>query len=249
MWLAVISTGLGLELVLGEPLIKHLATSQSKVLGAWKIAQLWFAVCITVALFSQSAFGFPFMIVGFWKFGFPETFGCYRRAFRIGMVNVESVCSFLDGVGTLIHHTTGAYWIIACTTGLQPFDRRILALSLPLVGQHIVVLTKYAHIAFYGICELCLEIFWQCEVYSNLNELSLENGCDITTRGAALCMLFAHWCYWSSALMGGVVPLVCRPARNALEEMMEEAKGDGLVRAPHTLAAHATSLCTLPAHI
>ena len=38
MWLAVISTGLGLELVLGEPLIKHLATSQSKVVGAWKIA-------------------------------------------------------------------------------------------------------------------------------------------------------------------------------------------------------------------
>uniref|UniRef100_A0A7S3BHW4 EF-hand domain-containing protein n=1 Tax=Haptolina ericina TaxID=156174 RepID=A0A7S3BHW4_9EUKA len=187
------------------------------LMGPWKVAQLFFAVCITVALFSRSPFGFPFMIVGFWKFGFPETMGCYRRCFRIGKVSAESISAFLDGVGTLIHHTTGSYWIIACTTGLQPFDRRILSLSLPLVGQHIVVLTRYVNTPLYGICELCLEVFWEIEVFSNLDQLSLENGYDISTRGAALCMLLAHWCYWSAAIIGAFAMLL--PNTHALREI------------------------------
>ena len=68
MWLAVCTTGLGLELVLGEPLIRNLGEKPEMLMGPWKVAQLFFAVCITVALFSRSPFGFPFMIVGFWKF-------------------------------------------------------------------------------------------------------------------------------------------------------------------------------------
>ena len=32
--------------------------------------------CMSVALFSESPFGLPFAVVGFWKFGFPETMSC-----------------------------------------------------------------------------------------------------------------------------------------------------------------------------
>jgi hypothetical protein len=156
--------------------------------------------------------------------------GCYRRCFRIGKVSAESISAFLDGVGTLIHHTTGSYWIIACTTGLQPFDRRILSLSLPLVGQHIVVLTRYVNTPLYGICELCLEVFWEIEVFSNLDQLSLENGYDISTRGAALCMLLAHWCYWSAAIIGAFAMLLPNThALREIEKLATHVDGSGMV--------------------
>ena len=37
-------------------------------------AQLFFSLFVLVAFFSQgSAFGYPFLVLGLWKFGFPET--------------------------------------------------------------------------------------------------------------------------------------------------------------------------------
>ena len=78
---------------------------------AWKGAQLLFSLAISVALFSQSPFGLPWAVAGFWKLGFPETFGCFRRALRQGRVNQVAVSAYLNGMGTLIHHASGAYLV------------------------------------------------------------------------------------------------------------------------------------------
>ena len=168
---------------------------------AWKAAQLFFSLCISVALFSQSPFGLPFAVVGFWKFGFPETMGCFRRAYRVGRVNLTSIAAYMNGVGTLIHHASGALLIVACTTHLMPLDRRVLSMSMPLVAQHLVVLFRYWNKAVYGICELCLEIAWEWEILAHINDLSLDNGYDIITRGICISMIIAHWMYWGAALL------------------------------------------------
>lgn len=150
----------------------------------------------------QSPFGYPFAVLGFWKMGFPETFGAFRRAFRVGKLNFDSLAAFLNGCGTLVHHSTGAFLIVACSTHLMPLDRRVLAMSLPLVAQHIVVLTRYVSLPVYALCEVSIEIWWEWEIFSNLDALSTQNGYDVTTRGIALTMLVAHWMYWSAAFCG-----------------------------------------------
>ena len=179
-------------------LVRALARPHRQV---WKAAQLFFSLCISVALFSQSPFGLPFAVIGFWKFGFPETAGCFRRAFREGKVNLTSIAAYMNGVGTLIHHCSGALLIVACTTHLMPLDRRVLSMSMPLVAQHLVVLFRYSNKVVYGLTELALEICWEWEILANIGDLSLENGYDITTRGICISMIFAHWCYWGAALL------------------------------------------------
>ena len=102
----------------------------------WKGAQLVFSLCVSVALFSQSPFGLPFAVIGFWKLGFPETLGCFRKAFHIGTVNQQSIAAYLNGkwsiahgkinpsindyseffvtgIGCLVHHSSGTYIICA----------------------------------------------------------------------------------------------------------------------------------------
>jgi Ca2+-binding EF-hand superfamily protein len=206
LWIIVCVTGLGLELVLGEPMVKSLmARGDQNSMQLWKAAQLFFSLAISVALFSQSPFGLPWAVAGFWKLGFPETLGCFRRALRMGTARkpkfTSALAAWLDGIGSLIHHCSGAYLVVSVTTHLCPLDRRCLAMSLPLVGQHIFVLLKYQSLPLYCIGELILEIIFEWEVFANLADFSFENGYDSSIRGAALSMTFAHWCYWSAAFL------------------------------------------------
>ena len=201
-------------MVLGEPMVKALmARGDGNEMQLWKGAQLFFSLAISVALFSQSPFGLPWAVAGFWKLGFPETMGCFRRALRIGRASkpkfTSALAAWLNGIGTLVHHCSCAYLIVSVTTHLCPLDRRVLAISLPLVGQHIFVLLKYQSVPLYCICELILEIIFEWEVFANLADASFENGYDSSVRGVALSMIFAHWCYWSAALLG--VPEMLSP--------------------------------------
>ena len=228
LWLTVVLTGLGMELVIGEPLVKHLGADRG--MQMWKAAQLFFSLSISVSLFSKSAFGLPFAVVGFWKFGFPETAGCFRRAFRIGKLNLDFLAAYMNGVGTLIHHASGAYLIVACTTHLMPLDRRVLSMSLPLVAQHLVVLVRYWNTAVYGICELALEIWWEWEIIGNVADLSVENGYDKTTRGICLSMIFAHWMYWGAALIHAPALFAEVPisATDEIRKLAADADGTGM---------------------
>ena len=208
IWVTNVVTGIGMELVIGEPMIAAIGHSNA-VMQFWKFAQLLFSLFITIALFSQSPFGYPFMVIGFWKLGFPETVGNFRRAFRIGFpdsssemhwhARLEALGAYLNGMGTFIHHSTGAYLIVCVSTHIMPLDRRILACSLPLVMQHIVVLTRYVNTYVYGVIELFIEIWFEWEIFSNLPDIGVANGYDISCRGTCIAMLFAHWCYWGAA--------------------------------------------------
>ena len=60
---------------------------------------------------------------------------------------------------------------------------------------------RYYSAAAYGLSELVIEIWWEWEIFGNLGDLSVENGYDLTTRGISLSMVFAHWLYWSAAIV------------------------------------------------
>ena len=230
LWAIVCATGLGLEMVLGEPMVKALvARGDGNGMQLWKGAQLFFSLAISVALFSQSPFGLPWAVAGFWKLGFPETMGCFRRALRIGCASkpkfTSALAAWLNGIGTLVHHCSGAYLIVSVTTGLCPLDRRILALALPLVGQHLFTLLKYWNVPLYCVGELILEIIFEWEVFANLADASFENGYDSSVRGVALSMIFAHWCYWSAALLGVPEMLNRKSTSGSIDALAKDSSG------------------------
>ena len=76
------------ELVLGEHIVKNMGGSDHEWTSvAWHAAQLAFSLCLTVALFAHSAIGLPFLVLGLWKVGFPETVCCFLGSFlQVGVV-------------------------------------------------------------------------------------------------------------------------------------------------------------------
>ena len=64
LWATVVITGLGMELVIGEPLVAYMGNNAG-TMQFWKASQLFFSLSISVALFSQSPFGLPWAVIGF----------------------------------------------------------------------------------------------------------------------------------------------------------------------------------------
>jgi hypothetical protein len=123
----------------------------------------------------------------------------------------------MNGMGTLLHHTSAAWLIVCCTTGLfQPRTRETLAVTLPLVGQHLGVLMKYHSIPVYALVNLCLEIWWEWELIGQQKMFKREWGYHASSHGCSLTMLFAHWLYWGAAIIG--VPEMLSPAKEKEEE-------------------------------
>lgn len=233
LWTITVVTGLGMEAVLGEPLVARMG--EAMAMQAWKCAQLVFALSVMVSILSASAFGVMFAVLGFWKLGFPETLGCFRRAFRIPGFNLGSIGAYINGIGTVLHHSAGAWLVCGAATRLAFMDRRILSLALPLVCQHVFVLCKYWNGVLYILMELGIEVYWQREVICSLAHLGPGDGYDISVRGVVLQMLFAHWCYWVSGIMGAVHVFVRRRKRirpgareDAVEEIQRQADADTL---------------------
>ena len=71
------------ELVLGEHIVKNMGSGEDHewISVAWHAAQLAFSLFLTVALFAHSAIGLPFLVLGLWKVGFPETVCCFLGSF------------------------------------------------------------------------------------------------------------------------------------------------------------------------
>ena len=161
--------------------------------------QLLFSLFVAIAVFSHSPFGLPFAVVGLWKFGFPETTLAFLRAFILvvseGRVSRDSLLCFVNGVGTVLHHLAAAWLIVCLTTGLMPFGRTILSVTLPLLAQHVVVLLKYHSMPLYAAIEFCLEVAWEWEIFSQQPNFNAAHGFHrySSAHGTTLMMLLAHW--------------------------------------------------------
>lgn len=115
-WLAVVSAGLGSEFLLGAILVKKLQAlnKRSKYgLAVWHMIQCLFALNLVVALLSSSALGFPFLAIGLWKCGFPETIQYFMQGYveyskrneKTPWCCISSAIifeAFMNGMGTLL---------------------------------------------------------------------------------------------------------------------------------------------------
>ena len=210
-WLTVLLSGLGSEVMLGSVYIKKLiASSSGETMAstqleaadfAWKYAQFLFPICATISLggaMHQSFFALPFLVVGLWKFGFPETF-MYVFMFmntRKRDVSLHTYSDFLNGAGTLLHHGAASYLICLMVCGVVPGSRPVIDSILPLVMQHWFVLTRYVSKNVYVIIELFLEAVFEWQIFSNF-ELYYRH--DFLCRHCAAVMLLAHWLYLAAS--------------------------------------------------
>lgn len=81
LWITTVVTGLGAEAIMGNAMTKFAGGQESGQWGliGWKFAQLLFSLFALVSLFSKSVFGLPFLVVGLYKCGYPETLGFFLR--------------------------------------------------------------------------------------------------------------------------------------------------------------------------
>ena len=118
-------------------------TNIRKLKPFYKYVQLLFPFFVSIAFFSTSVFGLPFLVLGLWKCGFPENVCCIIQAYRVAREEpLEAFCHVCDGLGGFMHHTATAWCCCALASTYYTYDYRVLALVLPPVAQHWVVIIK-----------------------------------------------------------------------------------------------------------
>lgn len=202
-WLTILFTGLGSEIIVFDRLkqLQRDWKTDSNLDLLWHVAQFVFPASATISLgcaVHQDFVSVPFLIIGLWKFGFPETTMFLFRAFvaetkgDCWSATISFWSDLLNGAGTCLHHGSASLLICMLTTGVVTPSRPVIDSILPLVVQHWFVLVKYSSHITYVAIELLLEIYFESVVLSNF-ELFYEQ--DWIVRHCAATMLFAHWCY------------------------------------------------------
>ena len=208
-------SGLGAEIVIGKALLTALSTNTKTGTTLWHFAQLLFSLFLIIAILAageHDTMALPFLVAGLWKFGFPETIGCFLEARTIGFAGaapterLRAACAFLDGLGTLLHHTAGVGFVVVVLVGLAPLNRPMVAASIPLVIQHWFVLVRYRNTLIYGLIMAGCEIFWELEAIASIPQFTNENGIDRVMRPIAYLMLEAHWMYWTAGIGRFLLP-------------------------------------------
>ena len=268
MWVGVVSVGLGSEAVFGTLMVRLVSnadgTSQRSAGGVvggqrlWQMAQLLFSLNILVAFFSRSALGLPFLVLGLWKLGFPETLISLQLAGQRAMPASMRAFHFIDGLATLLHHTSTAFIIVASTTGLFPHSRALVAPCVVPIVQHMICLVKYVAPRTHMLLMLLTEVYFEWEVFGNLPHMHSPHGAPFSRIGRAVAtdMLVSHWLYMVAAVIKLVAPSFCStwgPAEAAGEvaqygnEQAAASRTDSRLSHGSQATSVATSVATLAA--
>lgn len=191
--------GLGSEVVFGINAMRYIAVTEVAD-AVWRYAQLLFPLFLTVAIYSRSVFGLPFLVLGLWKFGFPEVTGSAFGALFVEEEDslLRKIIYFLNAVFTLTHHLSATYVVCGFISGQWIFERHVIAVLMPLVVQHWLPMLKYHHRGAYIGLSVLTEIWWEMEAISNMPFVQEE------LQYAGLIMLCAHWGYMLGGFLGVV---------------------------------------------
>jgi hypothetical protein len=230
-WITCITVGFASEFTLG-PLLVRMGAS----LEFWKYAQLFFPLLATVTLqlaAQRNPLCMLTLVLGLWKFGFPETFYYVRRGFKRKQGYLIACIDSLDGWGLVFHHSAAAMGIAQLNAGTVALDRHICAASFPLIVQHWFALLRYKSVAAYTIMVLIVEAWFEWEVISNFKYLDEKWEIGATT----VVMLTAHWMVILSSLLRLILKLCTTKeveqsgstavTRNTIQLMEGEIGGPG----------------------
>ena len=232
VWTAVVSSGLGSELLIGEHILDRISGHESAT-ALWHMAQLLFGLFVSISLMSATPTALVFAVLGLWKLGFPETIAYFRSAFlalqgqrRRGLVRtlVAFTPHYMNGLATVLHHLGSSWIIVSCTTGLFPArDRAMLGVCLPVLCQHLTSLIRYRSVVAYALLNGALEIVFEWEVVTNgVQNSTMARGYHRSARGVLLIMLTAHWLYW----LAGIVDLVAQRIFSHHTKMADDGEED-----------------------
>ena len=153
---------------------------------------------------------------------------------------------YLDGVGTILHHSGTSLIICGLATHLFPLSRQMTAACILPVVQHVFMLVKYSSFTTFCAIQLLLEVVFEWEILANVGQFETQHGYDITRfgRGCALVMLLSHWFYLSAAA-ANIAPQVLRAfKRRAQDEASpatcaeaSESEMSGQLSSPSALTA------------
>mmetsp|Transcript_6691 Transcript_6691/g.11057 ORF Transcript_6691/g.11057 Transcript_6691/m.11057 type:complete len:444 (+) Transcript_6691:93-1424(+) len=184
------------EILVGVPLMQ--SGNAEAIQALWKYAQCLFPLFVTIAIYSapSSVFGIPFLVLGMWKLGFPETTAYFCRALtgkreKYGLI----VADFCDGLGLLIHHSMSAFIITFIAAGANKLTRNLLTAMIPLVVQHLIVLTRYFAPTLYNVSMMCAEVWFELEMFGSVFTL------DKRFQVASFIFIISHWLFMLAALL------------------------------------------------
>ena len=175
-WVSVCIAGLGSELLIGTTIMSYVLEHRFGIV-VWHSVQLFFSLLLAVALGGESLFGLPFLTIGLWKFGFPETVAYLLHFYTAtNGSRLASLDGLLDGFGLLIHHFSTALTLVGIMSGIFPRSRAMTAACLPPIMQHWFALVRYRAPRLYTVLMTLLEAYFQWEVFANIQEVPLSNG-------------------------------------------------------------------------
>lgn len=112
----------------------------------------------------------------------------------------KKVKDLLNGLATVLHHSSASLIIASFLTGALVPDRYILDPIFLLVIQHWFALLKYLHDTSYVVIETILEVFFQWSVISQMEQLVYRHTWLAYT--SACGMMVAHWLYFIAGFIG-----------------------------------------------
>jgi hypothetical protein len=208
LWITCLITGLGSEVLI---YVFYLWNNQwnEEYERKWALAQFVFPVLLATTLglaASQNFLVLPILVMGLWKFGFPETI-LYQHVALFGCGDDDSflgrISDFLNGSGTAVHHGATALGICMIVAGVITPDRWIMDPCLVLVMQHWFVLLRHVNHLGYIFIELFFEAWFEWLVITSLQHYIADHW---TVALTAATMLVAHWQYLLAAGLDLVRP-------------------------------------------
>eukprot|EP00037_Helgoeca_nana_P027536 m.315771 g.315771 ORF g.315771 m.315771 type:complete len:796 (+) comp27530_c0_seq2:121-2508(+) len=202
LWGSTMLLAWGIEIIAAAKLSEAKASTHEPLLFAqrhWMLAELCFPLFLSIAFYSRSVFGLPFLVAALWKLGCPETSAYFVAAhLRNGpdgpISTLQALGDFLTGIGTVFHHSCATLFVTSLVAGAFSAEAdpdSIMAVTVPLVYQHWAVKLKHVNFVVYVGMLLVLEIWWEFEVFAALPHFRFWH----EQRGM-WGMLVSHWCYW-----------------------------------------------------
>ena len=166
VWITILLSGLGIEVFVWYHFLQAWCSDRETM---WRFVQFIFPLMLVTALglgLSHDFLALPILVLGLWKFGFPETLMyLYLGLFSKRNSKITRLLDFLNGAGTVIHHGAASMIVAMLVVGVIPPSRYVLNCALILAVEHWIVLVAYANKPLYAGIALVLEYYFQWIIF------------------------------------------------------------------------------------
>ncbi|CAB9524730.1 expressed unknown protein [Seminavis robusta] len=234
LYMTAMLTGLGLEFFGWDILTMDMGWS-TKQETWWWLAQFLFPLFAATSLglsLSRNFMTLPFLAIGLWKFGMPETVSYMYGALYQDVKDPDQarfklswgqLSKFINSVGNIMHHSASILTIVMFLSGAVLADRHMVASIVVLIMQHWFTLLKYKHLYLFCVIEIVLEVYFEWVIFSELHYVHSRHP---SLSYSSSAMLVAHWMYF----FAGMLELAVDSTTEQVESLSGTSGKDDLLR-------------------